>query len=329
MAASLARAGNDVMFVGCTENPRDPSESARGWLLELLDRQSIPVRSMGDRLEYTWRGVHCVVVSQHGFLPCVRFLRRQASLVWSSQEGCDETLTVVDGCTTASYAHSVSEVGLLSARVNADWVFAPSVFVQHTVERLLGRRPILLRPPIEPSACPPAHDRSGVVFVNPIAAKGVATAVAVARSLPDVPFLFVECWRPVEDVSSFPPNVEVVPRLPSLDPLYATAVLLIVPSVVEDACPRVVLEAGAASVPVVAARRGGIPELVGRPADMVDPHDIEGWTRRCETLTCDPAEWLRSSVAQHHHTGGLIVDPIDVLRRAGVPLRHGETSEGR
>jgi glycosyltransferase involved in cell wall biosynthesis len=50
-----------------------------------------------------------------------------------------------------------------------------------------------------------------------------------------------------------------------------------------------VLEAMAASVPVVASRTGGIPELVGEDgAQLVTPGDADGFTAAIERLLDDP-----------------------------------------
>jgi spore coat protein SA len=67
---------------------------------------------------------------------------------------------------------------------------------------------------------------------------------------------------------------------------------LVVPSLVEDACPRTVLEAMAAGVPVVAFRRGGIPELVenGITGRLVEPSEgAGGLADALEPLVADAA----------------------------------------
>jgi glycosyltransferase involved in cell wall biosynthesis len=71
--------------------------------------------------------------------------------------------------------------------------------------------------------------------------------------------------------------------------LLRKARALLVPSRCYEGQPRVVLEAFAAGVPVVASRLGGLPELVqdGANGFLVRPEDEYGWRRAVERLTQD------------------------------------------
>jgi glycosyltransferase involved in cell wall biosynthesis len=70
--------------------------------------------------------------------------------------------------------------------------------------------------------------------------------------------------------------------LPQLD-------VLVVPSLVNEAMGRVVLEAFAAGVPVLAANRGGLPELVDEGSgELFDPDDVPSLARRLEALIAHP-----------------------------------------
>ena len=76
------------------------------------------------------------------------------------------------------------------------------------------------------------------------------------------------------------------------------AAALIVPSIWEENCPMIVLEARAAGTPVIAARRGGLPELITDEVDGVlceptDPAAIAAAVRR---LAGDPAR--RAAMAE-------------------------------
>jgi len=58
-----------------------------------------------------------------------------------------------------------------------------------------------------------------------------------------------------------------------------------------EGTPVSVLEAGAAGLPVVATRHGGIPDVVvdGETGILVDEHDVDGMARAMEALARDPA----------------------------------------
>lgn len=71
-----------------------------------------------------------------------------------------------------------------------------------------------------------------------------------------------------------------VPRVYDMGPLYRSHRLLLVPSTVEDAFPRVIVEAALHGVPSIGTDRGGIPEAIG-DAGIVLPATVgpEAWVR--------------------------------------------------
>ncbi len=82
--------------------------------------------------------------------------------------------------------------------------------------------------------------------------------------------------------------------LGSVDPsgvsdLLRRARALVVPSRGYEGQPRVILEAFAAGVPVLASRTGGLPELVehGVNGYLVEPDDGRGWTEALERMSDD------------------------------------------
>jgi glycosyltransferase involved in cell wall biosynthesis len=324
IAAALVEHGEDVTFVGSTFHPRDWSDSWRPWLLHLLEHHGIPHQTLGNGIAYDWRGVHCHAVPQEDLLTTVRRHAQSARVLWTSQEDCLAVRQAAGDPPTASYAHSVSAVGLLSAQIGAEWVFAPSRFVRDVIQQRFGQVSHVMRPPVASVAALSSADaREGVLFVNPIKLKGVDLALELARCLPETPFVFVESWGPVglnEDDLALPDNVRLLPRQPSLAPFYARAQLLVVPSIVEDACPRVILEAAAAGVPALGSALGGIPELIANPSNLLPPTDIGAWTRRADEILQSPREWTHASEQQHAFAASLRQDLDGVLNAAGYPL---------
>lgn len=78
------------------------------------------------------------------------------------------------------------------------------------------------------------------------------------------------------------------------------ATALALPSL-EDNCPMVVLEAMAAGVPVVAAKVGGVPDLVeeGRTGYFCDPLDADSMSGAVERMLANPAD-AREMAARAH-----------------------------
>lgn len=77
---------------------------------------------------------------------------------------------------------------------------------------------------------------------------------------------------------------------PLLPGLYAGAAAFVLPSLYEG-FGLTALEALAAGVPVVAARRGALPEVCGDAAQLVDPTDAEAVAIALERALDDPGPW--------------------------------------
>ena len=75
------------------------------------------------------------------------------------------------------------------------------------------------------------------------------------------------------------------------DQFLSSLDLLLCPSSDFDPLPTVMLEAGRAGTPVLAARQGGAPEIVsnGESGWLFDPEDVQGASRLLEALVGDRA----------------------------------------
>jgi glycosyltransferase involved in cell wall biosynthesis len=87
------------------------------------------------------------------------------------------------------------------------------------------------------------------------------------------------------------PTVDYRGALPAAEipSLLSRARALLVPSLSYEGAPRVILEAYASGVPVLASRLGGLPELVedGSSGILVHPGDVAAWSAAVERLTED------------------------------------------
>ena len=122
------------------------------------------------------------------------------------------------------------------------------------------------------------QDRFVALYVGRlIEEKGIDVALEAAALLPDVIFLFVGAGPEAAHIDRQAAERRNVLHAGSAQPaelpvLYAAADALIVPSVSEEGFGRVILEALACEVPVIASRRGAIPEaLTDDVGILIDP----------------------------------------------------------
>lgn len=110
---------------------------------------------------------------------------------------------------------------------------------------------------------------------------GVDARLLVVGEGPDAPLLR----------SISPPNVEFLRTVPPdrVRTLIRSARAILVPSRSDEGAGRVVLEAYASGVPVIASRVGGLPEAVveGTTGVLVPPGDVSAWRAAVESLLDD------------------------------------------
>jgi glycosyltransferase involved in cell wall biosynthesis len=142
-----------------------------------------------------------------------------------------------------------------------------------------------------------------VTFINPVYEKGLDKMLEVAHLLPHRRFQFVEGWvlprklaqendRRIRAV----PNVTYLRRTPEMRSVYSRASVVVVPSLWEEAFGRVVVEAHANGIPVIASSVGGIPEALGDGGLLLAPEaPAEDWARAVESVLGDEALHARLS----------------------------------
>jgi glycosyltransferase involved in cell wall biosynthesis len=160
--------------------------------------------------------------------------------------------------------------------------------------------------------------REVVLAVNPIESRGAATVWQVAAALPHIPFVVQESWplqgtdlEAVERQVHALPNVAFRRAAPPAPELYADARLLMVPYRVDNR-PRVIAEAQANGIPVVAADLPALREAVDSGGLLVDLNDIDGWIDAIRSLFEDSALYERLASAAAEHSRRPEIDPARV-----------------
>jgi glycosyltransferase involved in cell wall biosynthesis/GT2 family glycosyltransferase len=150
-------------------------------------------------------------------------------------------------------------------------------------------RSVVLHPPIDGDryrTAPGEH----LTMINLSAEKGGALLVPLARRLPEHRFLAVSgAWGDQIIPPERPPNVRVAANTPDARVVYAQTRILLQPSLVEG-YPRVVLEAAASGIPVVAHPADGTRAAMADAAIYVDRSDVDGWAEAIRRLD-DPEEY--------------------------------------
>ncbi len=184
-----------------------------------------------------------------------------------------------------------------------------------------------------------------VLMVNPCAVKGISIFLELAARLPETAFAAVPTWGTNEsDLARLRhhSNIAIVPASENVDEVLRLARVVLVPSVWAEARSRIVLEAMARGIPVMASDAGGLPEakmgvpylipvnVVNRyqpvvdsrmvPVPEVPAQHVEPWLPGLRRLFTERSHWQdiadQSRAAALRYLEGLTAGPFEqVLER--------------
>lgn len=176
------------------------------------------------------------------------------------------------------------------AVVNTHWInrrLAPSV---------LGIRSVIVHPPVdrERHRTTPGD---GVTMVNLYRMKGPDTLWRLARSCPDLKFLGVKGGYGAQAVHRGYPNVEIIESTQDMPgDVWSRTKVLLIPSRYES-YGKVVVEAMASGIPVIASNTPGLTESLGAGGSLISRTNPLAWHRRVRALMDNEDEWQRASAA--------------------------------
>lgn len=194
-----------------------------------------------------------------------------------------------------------------------DSILVPSRFTREYYESRLGLRSTDIPSPVLRSrvVCE-ATDRRYLTFINPQLAKGVLVFASIAKELnrlrPDIPLLVVEgragsSWLSRAGIDpGRMANLHVMPAAYDPRDFYRLTRVLLVPSLWEETFARVSVEALLNGIPVLASRRGGLPESLAhagflfdvperytaRSTDVPSAGEVSSWVETIIRLWDDP-----------------------------------------
>jgi glycosyltransferase involved in cell wall biosynthesis len=209
-----------------------------------------------------------------------------------------EALRAVAAVPTVLYVRVDAGVDVAAGPEHKDVVVANSRFMETWI-RDRGQDAVFIPSMFPRSVYDVATSRTKVLFVNPIAKKGVSIALALAERRPDIPFVFALSWRMRSDTlrslkrrARRLGNVEI--RAATLSPrdLFHDARVLLVPSQGPEAWARVVSEAHISGIPVIASRLGGLEQSVGDGGLLVSPKDsVDAWLEALSSVWDHPSTY--------------------------------------
>ena len=201
------------------------------------------------------------------------------------------------------------ELGGDPARAGASAFIANSRFTAETYRQAFGIAAHVIPPTVDPARFAVDSDRSAVLFINPVAEKGLDRALMIAAACPEIPFLFVESWVLSESARAALgrriaalPNVTFERRKADVRDAFRRARFLLAPSVWREAWGRVASEAQCSGLPVIGSDRGGLPEAIG-PGGVVLSADapLGDWVTEVRRLWSDPVHQAALSAAARAH----------------------------
>lgn len=182
---------------------------------------------------------------------------------------------------------------------------ANSAFTARRYHEAFGITATVIPPTIDRALYTTTPTGNLVTFINPVPAKGLDLAIAIAAACPEIPFLFVESWllspdqrRDLARRFSACPNIRFQPRSSDMKALFQRTRVLLAPSFWEEAWGRVASEAHCSGIPVVGSTRGGLPEAIGPGGIALDPDaPVADWAQAVRSLWSEPELHAAASAA--------------------------------
>ena len=168
----------------------------------------------------------------------------------------------------------------------ADLVIANSYFIKNFIEKKFNRESEVIYPVVnvlelQKVKLPPLNQRSFLTLIGSDVLKGRGVVEKIAQNLKDYKFMIVgrEFKEPIQKE-----NILYQPWSKKPLEIYKKTKILLVPSLCDDAFPRIPVEGAALGIPSIGSVRGGIPEFLSQEFLVKDIWDIEEWIKKIKWI---------------------------------------------
>lgn len=178
---------------------------------------------------------------------------------------------------TIGWLHSANKEGMAVAEGKPDILFSTSKFIKNLSSKWYDIPNIVFYPCFNPEkTC--VNFGKKITFINPVKEKGSDFVLKLAKEMPHEQFIAVEGWYKNEDFCDYmSSNITYYPLQMDMNNIWNETKLLIVPSIVEEAFGRVIVEASIRGIPVIAHNKGGIAEALNGSGILLDNLDVNIW----------------------------------------------------
>lgn len=269
-----------------------------------------------------------------GLLEVVQHFRPRAGVVAGSRPGTLEIAASLAGlgCRTFYTAHEVGFIRRYPRLPTAPGLsyLANSRFTAACLLQAYGVAATVIPPLVRAQDYGTRTSGRYATLINPHPMKGVDIVLDVARSCPDIPFLFVESWRGESSRASIRARARMIDNIEwrrstrDMRKVYGVTRVLLMPTVVPEAWGRVATEGHFSGIPTIATDIGGLPESVGKGGILLPPGSPpEQWARALRSVWDDPAAYRALSASALEYSRRPEIDPATLVRRFVQALEEG------
>ncbi len=303
LAEELTKKNIRVIYVGSLEDPNFPSYTLYNkYLNDLKNNTDVTNLNIDHRIvTYIYKGINCITMQQNYLSAKFKdiVLQHQNSLIVTSMEKSFDFVKIANkfDVKTFVWLHSCFDNEIEVIKAKPTIIASVSNFVKNYIYNKYKMNTLVFRPQFHFNNTKPDYDkRKYVTFVNPVPQKGCDFILRLASMMPNVKFLCVEGWYKNSDfISKMPNNIIYLEPQNDMSYVWSVSKILLVPSIVQDASPRVIVEANMNYIPVIGNCIGGIPEVMNSSGYIIDVSDIEKWIETINYLLNNERKYFKIS----------------------------------